>query len=104
MKQQERRVETVEDYGDSTREAEGHSCSSATEPAVSASQEAIKTSNTPLAVAAVHVYEVRPRRDKHGVDLISDVLPFGRLCYGEPNASAKAILFLLGFRPRDYLN
>jgi hypothetical protein len=25
-----------------------------------------------------HVYEVRPRRDHRGVDLISDVLPFGR--------------------------
>jgi hypothetical protein len=28
---------------------------------------------------------------KFGVDLISDVLPFGRLCYGEPNAAANAI-------------
>jgi hypothetical protein len=26
-----------------------------------------------------HAYEVHPRRDKHGFDLISDVLPFGRL-------------------------
>jgi hypothetical protein len=25
-----------------------------------------------------HVYEVRPRKDKRGVDLISDALPFGR--------------------------
>jgi hypothetical protein len=25
------------------------------------------------------VYEVRPRKDKRGVDLISDSLPFGRL-------------------------
>ncbi len=33
-----------------------------------------------------HAYEVRPRKDKRGVDLISDVLPFGRLWYGEPNA------------------
>jgi hypothetical protein len=24
-------------------------------------------------------YEVRPRKDKRGVDLISDALPFGRL-------------------------
>jgi hypothetical protein len=32
-----------------------------------------------------HVYEVRPRRDKRGVDLISDVLPFGRLWYDTPN-------------------
>jgi hypothetical protein len=33
----------------------------------------------------MHVYEVRPRKDKRGVDLISDALPFGRLWYGEPD-------------------
>jgi hypothetical protein len=38
-----------------------------------------------------HVYEVRPRKDKHGVDPISDALPFGLLWYGEPNAIANAI-------------
>jgi len=38
-----------------------------------------------------HVYEVRPRKDKRSVDLISDVLPFSRLWYGEPNAAANAI-------------
>jgi hypothetical protein len=27
----------------------------------------------------MHVYEIRPRKDKRGVDLISDALPFGRL-------------------------
>jgi hypothetical protein len=39
----------------------------------------------------MHAYEVRPRKDKRGVDLISDVLSFGRLWYGEPNAVANAI-------------
>jgi len=39
----------------------------------------------------MHEYEVRPRRDKRGVDLISDVLLFGRLWYGEPNAVNNAI-------------
>ena len=39
----------------------------------------------------MHVYEVRPRKDKRGIDLISDVLPFGRLWYGEPNAINNAI-------------
>jgi hypothetical protein len=29
----------------------------------------------------LHVYEVRPRKDHRGVDLISDALPFGRLWY-----------------------
>jgi hypothetical protein len=33
-----------------------------------------------------HVYEVRPRKDHRGVDLISDVLPFGRLWYTENSA------------------
>jgi len=40
---------------------------------------------------ATHVYEVRPRKDKRGVDLISDALLFGRLWYGEPNAISNAI-------------
>jgi hypothetical protein len=40
---------------------------------------------------STHVYEVRPRRDNRGFDLISDVLPFGRLWYGEPNAINNAI-------------
>jgi hypothetical protein len=38
-----------------------------------------------------HIYEVRPRNDKRGVDLISDALPFGRLWYGDINAVANAI-------------
>jgi hypothetical protein len=29
----------------------------------------------------MHTYEVRPRSDKRGFDLISDALPFGRLWY-----------------------
>jgi hypothetical protein len=33
-----------------------------------------------------HVYEIRLRKDHRGIDLISDVLPFGLLWYGEPNA------------------
>jgi hypothetical protein len=39
----------------------------------------------------MHVYEVRLRKDRCGVDLISDVLPFGRLWYGEPNTVSNAI-------------
>jgi hypothetical protein len=42
---------------------------------------------------SVHVYEVRPRSDKRGVDLISDALPFGRLWYGESNAVSNAIAY-----------
>jgi hypothetical protein len=32
-------------------------------------------------VSSMHVYEVRPRKDHRSVDLISHVLPFGRLWY-----------------------
>jgi hypothetical protein len=38
-----------------------------------------------------HVYEVRPRKDHRGVDLISDMLPIGRLWYAGPNAVSNAI-------------
>ena len=38
-----------------------------------------------------HLYEVRPRKDHRGVDLISDALPFGRLLYGGPNAISNAV-------------
>jgi hypothetical protein len=41
--------------------------------------------------ASMHAYEIRPREDKCGFDLISDALPFGRLCYGEPDAVSNAI-------------
>jgi hypothetical protein len=37
------------------------------------------------------VYQVRPREDKHGFDLVSDVLPFGRLWYDGPGAVSNAI-------------
>ena len=39
----------------------------------------------------MHAYEVRPRKDKRGVDLISDALPFCRLWYSEPDAISNAI-------------
>ena len=45
-----------------------------------------------------HVYEVRLRKDKRGVDLISDALPFGRLWYGEANAVSNAIGYAKFFR------
>ena len=39
----------------------------------------------------MHIYEVRPRSDHRGVDMVSAALPFGRLWYGEPNAATNAI-------------
>jgi hypothetical protein len=47
----------------------------------------------------MHVYEVRPRKDRRGVDLISDVLPFGRLWYDGPDAAANAIGYALHRSP-----
>jgi hypothetical protein len=47
------------------------------------------------------VYEVPPRRDKRGFDLISDVLPFGRLWYGEPEAVSNALSYAK-FRSRSH--
>jgi hypothetical protein len=43
------------------------------------------------AMQPTHIYEIRPRKDHRGVNLISDALPFGRLWYGEPNAVSNAI-------------
>jgi hypothetical protein len=48
-----------------------------------------------------HVYEVRPRKDHRGVDLISDALPFGRLWYGGPNAVSNAVDYAK-FRSRSH--
>jgi hypothetical protein len=42
-------------------------------------------------ISSRHIYEVRPRKDRRGVDLVSDVLPFGGLWYGGPNAIENAI-------------
>jgi hypothetical protein len=42
---------------------------------------------------STHVYEIRPRADKHGIDLISDVLPYSPLWYAGPNAISNAISF-----------
>ena len=44
-----------------------------------------------MMTSSQHVYEVRPREDKRGVDVISDALPFGRLWYDGPNAASNAI-------------
>ena len=38
-----------------------------------------------------HTYEVRPRKDHRGGNLISDALPFGRLWYGDPDAISNAV-------------
>ena len=42
---------------------------------------------------SMNVYEVRPRKDHRGVDLISDALPFGRLWYDGTNTVTNAISY-----------
>jgi hypothetical protein len=49
------------------------------------------TTLPPAAVHSMHTYEVRPRKDHRGLDLISDVLRFGQLWYDGPQAVANAI-------------
>ena len=37
------------------------------------------------------VYEIRPRADKHGVDLVGDALPYSPMWYRGPKAITDAI-------------
>jgi len=56
----------------------------------------------PSTISARAFYEVRPRKDKRGVDLMSDVLPFGRLWFEEPNAISDVVGYASFFsRPHD---
>jgi hypothetical protein len=57
--------------------------------------------NATSPVTNKHLYEVRPRADKRGINLISDVLPFCRLWYGEPDAISNAIGYAK-FRRRSH--
>jgi hypothetical protein len=41
----------------------------------------------------MYIYEVRPRKDHRGVDLISDALPFGRLWYTKPDDAVEYAKF-----------
>ena len=49
----------------------------------------IRPASTPP--ISTHLYEIRPRADHRGVDLISDVFRFGPVWYAEPNAISNAI-------------
>jgi hypothetical protein len=42
---------------------------------------------------STHLYEVRPRTDHRGVDLISDALPFGGLWYSKPDDAVSYAMF-----------
>ena len=49
----------------------------------------------------MHTYEVRPRKDHRGVDLIPDAVPVGRLWYGGTAAITNAIDYAK-FRSRSH--
>ena len=49
----------------------------------------------------MQLYEIRPRKDRRGFDLISDALPFGRLWYAGPGAINNAIGYAK-FRSRSH--
>ena len=40
-----------------------------------------------------HVYEIRPREDRRGYDLISDRLPLGLLWFEGPDALVDALIY-----------
>jgi hypothetical protein len=48
-------------------------------------------------ISSRHIYEVRPRKDRRGVHLVSDVLPFGGLWFGGPNAIENAIGYAIHY-------
>ena len=46
-----------------------------------------------ISTISTHVYEIQPRADKRGVDLISDALPYSPIWYRGPNAIRDAIAY-----------
>jgi hypothetical protein len=56
-----------------------------------AQQRWAKPNRLKHSTTSVHVYEIRPRADKRGFDLISDALPYSPLWYRGLNAIRDAI-------------
>jgi len=50
-----------------------------------------KSARDKHSTSSTHVYEIRPRGNKRGVDLISDAIPYSPLWYRGPNAIRDAI-------------
>jgi hypothetical protein len=46
-----------------------------------------------MSTANEKLYEIRPRSDRRGFDLISDALPFGKLWYDDAEAAASYAQF-----------
>jgi hypothetical protein len=63
-------------------------CYRSLESFLKAKWQMMRPSKTPT--ISVHVYEIRPRADHRGVDLICDALPFSPVWYAGPNAISYA--------------
>ena len=50
-------------------------------------------------ISSQHVYEIRPRKDRRGLDLISDRLPLGLLWFEGPNAFVDAVNYAKFYSP-----
>jgi hypothetical protein len=44
-----------------------------------------------------HLYEIRPRKDRRGIDLIGERLPLGVLCFEGPDAIEDAVNYARSF-------
>jgi hypothetical protein len=66
-------------------------CCASLESRLKAKWQRMRPPKTPA--ISTHVYEIRPRADHDGVDLISDALRFGSLWYAGPNAISNAVGF-----------
>src|SRR5437667_12668711 len=58
-----------------------------------------KSNRLKHSTTSVPVYELRPRADKRGFDLISDALPYSPLWYPGPNAISDAIGYAKLYSP-----
>src|SRR6266478_3918284 len=77
-------------------------CYTSLESLLKAKWQRMRPPKTPA--ISTHVYEIRPRADHDGVDLISDALRFGSLWYSGPNGVSNAIGFAKFFsRSHDAL-
>ena len=64
-------------------------------------QRCAKANRVKHSTSSIHIYEIRPRADRHGFDLISDALPYSPLCYHGPNAIRDAISYAKFFSRSD---
>jgi hypothetical protein len=62
----------------------------------------LKRTAAALKTRAEHVYEVRPRKDHRGVDLISDALPFGRAVVRRAKRSRQWVVVQFQSEPKAF--